>query len=143
MIVFILLTIVIAYYKILGVDISGFILQLSDNALAISVTLFGFFLTILTILNSIETRRMKFVRDLGGFPRLLEYLKNAISSNLILVGASFLVKYIEHRKNVSYLYLRDCNIVDYLFIFIFIYTMLLSFRFTKIFVALLTDPANK
>ena len=135
----IIIALAIAIFQIFGKDISILINQLADNSLSISVTLFGFLLTILTIINSIDTRRMKFVREMGGFPRLIIYLRNAISSNLILIAASFLIKYVEHRKGYPELYIQDRNICDYLFLFFFLYAMLASLRFTKIFISLLTD----
>lgn len=128
----------IGYFKIFGSGIPILVSQLSDNALSISVTLFGFLLTILTIINSIDTRRMQFVRDMGGFPRLIQYLRQAISSNLALIAGSFIIKYVEHRK-YSFLYFLGCNVLDYLYLFVFVFAMLLSLRFTKIFISLLTD----
>lgn len=135
----ILLTIASAYFKIFGEGMPTLINQLADNALSISVTLFGFLLTILTLVNSIDTRRMRFVRDMGGFPRLMTYLRVAIFSNLTLLAASFLVKYIEHRTGFDNLTIKGCNIPDYLFIFLFIFSILTSLRFTHIFISLLTD----
>src|SRR6201996_5066114 len=71
---------------------SGFIVKfdtlipaLTQSALTISATLLGFLLTILTIINSITTRRMDFVKTGGGYPALLSYLSKAIISNLIVV----------------------------------------------------------
>lgn len=72
--------------------------QICDNALSLSVTLHDFFLTILTIINSIESGRMSFVKELGMYPQLLSYLKAAIQANIVLIAVSFLIKYIEHRQ---------------------------------------------
>lgn len=137
-----LLTFGSAYYKIFGIGMPTLINQLADNALSISVTLFGFLLTILTLVNSIDTRRMRFVRDMGGFPRLMTYLRVAIFSNLTLLAASFLVKYIEHRNRPVFLTFNGCNVPDYVFIFLFIFSILTSLRFTHIFISLLTDQKN-
>lgn len=137
----ILLTFGSAYFKIFGEGMPTLVNQLADNALSISVTLFGFLLTILTLVNSIDTRRMRFVRDMGGFPRLMTYLRIAIFSNLTLLAASFLVKYIEHRIGFDNLTIKGCNIPDYLFIFLFIFSILTSLRFTHIFISLLTDKS--
>ena len=137
-----LLTFGSAYSKIFGDDMPTLINQLADNALSISVTLFGFLLTILTLVNSIDTRRMRFVRDMGGFSRLITYLRVAIFSNLALLAASFLVKYIEHRTGFDHLSVKGCNMPDYLFVFLFIFSILTSLRFTHIFISLLTDKKN-
>lgn len=133
------LTFASAYFKIFGNGMPMLVNQLADNALSISVTLFGFLLTILTLVNSIDTRRMRFIRDMGGFKRLMTYLRVAIFSNLTLLAASFLVKYIEHRDGFGHLVVKNCNIPDYLFVFIFIFSVLTSLRFTHIFISLLTD----
>lgn len=119
-------------------DLPGLIDKLSDNALGISSTLVGFFLTILTIINAIETRRMQFVQSAGLFPRLLKYLNQSIRANVILIASSFLIKYVEHRA-FPWLHLRGRNVFDYLYLFIFILTLLISIRFINIFVRLLSD----
>lgn len=129
----------IAYSKVFKDQMPTLVNQLADNALSISVTLFGFLLTILTLINSIDTRRMKFVRDLGAFPRLILFLKTAIYANLLLLASSFLIKYIEHRDGSIFLCINGSNIFDLLFILCFIYAMLVSLRFTHIFISLLTD----
>lgn len=137
----IILTVYSVIVKLFEEGMPILINQLADNALSISVTLFGFLLTILTLINSIDTRRMRFVRDMGSFGRLMKYLKVAIFSNLALLSSSFLIKYIEHRKDVKLLSIKGFNIPDYLFIFLFLYTILVSLRFTQIFISLLTDKA--
>jgi hypothetical protein len=137
-----LLTFAVGFFKLFGDDMSNIINQLADNGLSISVTLFGFLLTILTLVNSIDTRRMRFVREMGKFPQLISYLRNAIVVNLLLLACSFLIKYVEHRTRANWVTLGNCNTVDYLYLFLFLYTILVSFRFTKIFISLLTDGLN-
>ena len=117
--------------------------QLTDNAISISVTLIGFLLTILTILNSIDTRRMRFLKDMGGYPILMQYLKNAIQLSVILIGFSFLVKYVEHRSGALNVSWKNRNLIDYVYIYFFLHTMLACFRFTSLFVSLLTDREQK
>jgi len=119
-------------------DLPGLIDKLSDNALGISTTLVGFFLTILTIVNSIDTRRMRFIKSANLFPRLMRYLNHAIKYNVILIAFSFIVKYVEHR-NFAILVIHGRNIVDYFYLFCFMFALLISIRFINIFVHLLTD----
>ena len=119
-------------------DLPGLIDKLSDNAIGIATTLAGFFLTILTIINAIDTRRMRFVREMGLFPRLLKYLNQSIKANVVLIAISFIAKYIEHRDK-SWLSICGRNIPDYIYLFIFILALLISIRFINIFVRLLTD----
>ena len=122
-------------------DFPALIDKVSDNSIGLSTTLVGFFLTILTLLNSIETRRMQFVRSGGLYPRLIKYLNQAIRFNMFLIALSFIVKYVEHRKEV-WLQLKGYNILDYGFLFDLIFTLLISLRFINIFVRLLADPRN-
>lgn len=124
-------------YRSLIPKLNDLVDEMCNNGLSISVTLTGFFLTILTIINSIDTRRMRFVRQMDGYPRLMSYLRSSINYNIILLATSFLVKYISHRQLLNF---DGVNIIDNLYIFLFIYTILLSFRFTRIFISLLTDP---
>ncbi len=115
--------------------------KLSDNSIGLSTTLVGFFLTILTLINSIDTRRMKVVRSAGAYPRLLRYLNQSIRTNVILIALSFIVKYVEHRS-VAWLQITGYNLLDYGFLFLLIITLLISVRFINIFVQLLADPKN-
>ena len=131
--------ILIYYYNLFGTNFCQFIMDLSGNAMSVSVTLFGFLLTILTLINSIDTRRMKIIRDLGAFPRLLGYLKVSIILNLTVLVFSFLVKYAVHNDLNSIFVYKNNNLLYYLFLFIFIYSILASFRFTKLFIDSLTD----
>ncbi|SEW00509.1 hypothetical protein SAMN05428988_1179 [Chitinophaga sp. YR573] len=110
-----------------------------DNGISLSVTLAGFFLTILTLIKSITTRRMTFVVDGGGLPLLLMYLKHAIQFNITLLLASFIIKYVEHRAS-QMMYIKGINIVDNAYVFLFILTIFISIRFTQLFVSLLADP---
>lgn len=126
-------------YRHRFVAIDKMVNQMCDNGISLSVTLAGFFLTILTLIKSITTRRMSFVVDGGGLPLLLMYLKHAIQYNIILLLSSFIIKYVEHRASPM-LYIKELNIVDSAYVFIFILTIFISIRFTQLFVSLLADP---
>ncbi len=121
------------------INFSILIGKLSDNALSLSVTFLGFLLTILTIINSIDTRRMRFIRTGGLYPRLLSYLRNAIVLNLFLIAFSFGARYLDYRT-IALLTVGNYNIIDCLYLWFFCWTLLSSYRFTKIFVSLLSDP---
>lgn len=136
-----LLTLALIIFKSHIKDVPALIDKISDNALGLSTTLVGFFLTIMTIINSIETRRMEFIRSRGLYPRLMKYLNESIKFNAVLIALSFVVKYVEHRS-VIWLQLCGYNIVDYSYLFLLNLTLLLSLRFTNIFVSLLSDPKN-
>lgn len=122
------------------VDRQQFILQLADNSLTISITLIGFFLTILTLVNSIDSTRMRHIKQRGLFPRLLSYLKVSINVNLLLLVGAFLIKFVSHQE---YLNIKGKNLFDYGFFWLFAFTLLISFRFIKIFVMLMSSPDKK
>lgn len=132
-------TFFIVYFNLFKNKLSEFVIDISNNAMSVSVTLFGFLLTILTLINSIETRRMKVVHDMGAFPRLMRYLKNSIILNLLVLVLSFIVKYLVNNDLNAIFIIKNYNLLAYSFIFIFIYSLLSSFRFTKIFIDTLTD----
>lgn len=106
-----------------------------NSSLTISATLLGFLLTILTIINSINTKRMIFVRQRGKYGALIGYLTNAILSNLIVVSFCFLLFFIK-REEVNATALMW---IDYVFIFLTFYNVLLTIRFAYLFVRLLTQ----
>ncbi|MCK7556540.1 hypothetical protein MKQ70_16555 [Chitinophaga sedimenti] len=135
----IIVTVVAICYKDKFNNTEKMIDQMCDNAISLSVTLAGFFLTILTLIKSITSRRMRFVLAGGGTSLLYGYIKSAIQCNILLLLSSFLVKYIEHRK-VLLFYIKGLNYIDTIYIALFIYTILISVRFTQLFISLLTDP---
>lgn len=134
-----LVTLLLFLYRTLLEDFHSFNLEIANNALSISVTLIGFLLTILTLINTITSRRMQFIKDSGAFPRLLGFLRKAIVLNLWLIAFSFLEKYINPSK-FKIAWIKNEYSIDYCFFFFFLWTMLASYRFTKIFVTLLSDP---
>jgi hypothetical protein len=118
------------------------LIEISKNALSISVTFLGFLLTILTLINSIDTRRMRYVKDKQAFPRVIKYLKNAIQLNILIIGVSFLYMFLDENR-VRQICYKSFNPCDHLYFFIFIWTLASSLRFTKIFVLLLSDPKEE
>ncbi len=110
--------------------------QITTNALSVSGTLIGFFLTILTIINTISTRRMKFIKDAGLFPRLLGYLNTTIIWHLLVISVCLflpLIRQIAYFKPFGY----HGKLVVILLV---ILSWALSIRFVRIFIKLLHDP---
>ena len=60
--------------------------DLVGASLIVSATLLGFFLTITTILSTITTRRMRFVKDSGAYTLLIKYQNFAIWLNVACVS---------------------------------------------------------
>lgn len=110
---------------------------LPSNSLTISSTLLGFFLTILTIISSINTRRIRFLRDSGiGYQSLMKYLHHAIVMNMINIACSILILVL----NINSISTFNILLLIYLYFFILTCAMLTSMRFAIIFIKLLADP---
>ena len=75
-------------------DIQDLMGKLTDATVIVSATFIGFFLTITTILNTINTRRMRFVRDQNEMKNVRIYLHNAIFLNLISLVLSIIIPFI-------------------------------------------------
>lgn len=110
--------------------------KIMDTSLAISGTLLGFLLTILTIINSIETRRMRFIKESGNYKTLLRYLKTALLSNIFCISVCFITPILISLKTFS----DYTNLIYSVTIFIVAFTWLANIRFSGIFIRLLSDP---
>jgi hypothetical protein len=130
-----LLTFLVKEFQHFLVDFAKLIPSIATNSLTISGTLLGFLLTILTIINTINTRRMQFVKDSGHFPRLVSFLNWAIKANILVVITSFLVIFLDRGK----IDLKYMNYYDLSFIFISLFAIFLTVRFAAIFIKLLAD----
>lgn len=120
-------------------DVDEMVKKLLDAALAISGALLGFLLTILTIINTIETRRMQFVRDSGHLPDLNRYLKVALYSNIASISIYFLLPVLSTFDGWK---VYKTSIYAAL-VFIVAFTWIVNIRFSKVFIKLLTDPEPK
>src|SRR5438045_2416766 len=72
-------------------NVDEVIKKLLDSALAICGALLGFLLTILTLINSIDTRGIRFVKETGYYGLLNYYLKTALFSNLVSISIYFVL----------------------------------------------------
>lgn len=130
--------VVFCFYKLHSkiTDINGIMDKLLNTALTVSGTLLGFLLTIVTIITTIDTRRMRFVRQQGqAYTTLQGYLRWAIISNLCTIVVSFMspvASSFEVLKN-------DTLYIYYVDAFIIVYTLAASVRFTYVFINLLHD----
>jgi len=106
-----------------------------DAALTICGVLLGFLLTILTIISSIATRRMRFVKDSGAYPLLNFYLKSALYSNLITISFYFVLPFL---SSIESILLKD--IINALLVFMITFTWISNIRFSSVFIHLMTDP---
>lgn len=130
-----LLTFLVFQYQDYLTNFTTLIPQIAQNSLTISGTLLGFLLTILTIINTINTRRMQFVKDSGHFERLVSFLNVSIKGNILVIVVSFLAIFLNRDKINNNVF----RFVDFGFIFITLFAIFLTVRFAIIFIQLLTD----
>ncbi len=126
------------------VGIYDTIYTLSNSLIGVSSTMIGFFLTILTLIETINTNRMRVVKKTGNYPRLFRYLKSAIKFNLIFIGICILEitceKYITTSNTEKYLALY--RIVHYAFVLTLILSITTSVRFISIILNLMHDKTT-
>ena len=119
-------------------NISGFdeILQTTLlKSLNISGTLIGFFLTIFTIISTIKTRRMQFIKEAGLFPRVNKYLVSVIVWHLVNISLILFFPVIESIGLPDWADLFSKGFL----IFVVAFSWSLSIRFTSIFIKLLKE----
>lgn len=69
--------------------------KLLDAALTVSATMLGFLLTITTIMNAVDTRRMRWVKDQGAYKLLEKYLRWSIWLNIAVISLALALPFIE------------------------------------------------
>ena len=121
------------------IDFSSLIPIIANSSLTIAGTLLGFLLTILSIISTVQTRRMQFVKDAGKYPDLISFLNKSIFSNVCAIIFSFFILFIKRNQVKT----EVLNIIDYLFIFTIFFNLFLTARFAIIFVSLLADKNDK
>lgn len=103
---------------------------IADNLTTIASTLLGFLLTILTIMESIQTRSIKIIRQAGGYPKLISYLHLAIIASFIAIPVVLITKvYLQEGYKNVYVYS--------ILLFTEYYLLLTSFRFIVLFIRII------
>lgn len=116
-------------------NLEEIIKKILDAALTICGVLLGFLLTILTIISSVATRRMQFVKDSGAYPLLNYYLKTALYSNLITISMYFILPFL---SSIESAVVKD--IINSFLVFMISFTWITNIRFSSVFIGLMTDP---
>ncbi len=102
----------------------------SDNLISIASTLLGFLLTILTIIESLQTRSIKIIRQAGGYPSLISYLHLSIISSFLSIPIVLIAK-VYFSENIK----NEC--VYSIMLFTECYLLLTSFRFIILFIKII------
>lgn len=120
------------YYYTIIIDENSIdrISTLLNLMVTISSTLLGFLLTIVTIINTISTRRMKFIKEAGEYPKLMRYLNVCLYSNLLVLCISVANSFI----SIGYNQVKFTG-----YIFCVLWAIISSIRFTYIFVTVMHE----
>ncbi len=83
------------------------------------ISLIGFFITILTMIQSMTTRPMKFIRESGNFPALLSYITMSIKLQFITILYTlvypFLTDYGYYKQHLLIFILTWCFFSSFFF----------------------------
>jgi len=104
---------------------------ISDNLTTIASTLLGFLLTILTIMESIQTNSIKIIRQAGGYPRLISYLHISILANflsipVILIANVYLTEGFKNEFIYGTILFSECYLLCTSFRFIILFLKIIK-----------------
>lgn len=124
----IILTILSFWWKDSLPPIESVIDKVTEHIFDVYSILIGFLLTILTILKSMEGKAMDAIRkNEDRFQQLISYLICAISMAAIMVLYCLLLPFIPRGNPPT------SEVIDYLFVFLFVFSLSTSYRFLDIF----------
>lgn len=116
-------------------EVDKVINKLIDSSMTVAGTLLGFLLTITTIINTIHTRRMNFIRESGNYPILHKYLNMAITLNIVNVSLVIIIPF-AYGVNLCHEVLRYFYSFQ---LWIVLWNWFANIRFTSVFVKLLSE----
>jgi hypothetical protein len=126
---------ILTYFTLSNEQIRNITIIVLGKSFIVSGIFLGFLLTIITIIGSISTRKMQFVKQSGNYPRLLNYLTRAFYGNIGLLLVSFFVLTYQEMK-ISIIIPKSFTM---LLLFLSLYVLLLSIRFSIVFIQLILD----
>jgi hypothetical protein len=116
-------------------NVDSILNDLLSSSLTIFPVLLGFLLTILTIINSIDTRRMRFIKESGSYSLLVIYLRTSLILDIVSITTCFIFPFLQFTE----MKILEQQVYTAL-IFLFSYTWISNIRFSSIFIKLLIDP---
>lgn len=106
------------------------LIELSINLFGI---LLGFFITVLTVINSLDNIYIRKLRSSGTYAHLLNYLKNAIKTNVLMLIYALIYLSVYFDNNIQWMF-------DHLGILIFLFTLFSAYRFIDVFLYITNTP---
>ena len=107
--------------------------ELLNSTMVVFSVLFGFLLTVSTLLYTIDTKIMRDLRKTSGYLSLVHYLKVAIYASLLIAIISLCVPLFKNSMNLRI----QTELIFYgkhLFLFLIFLSLILSIRFIHVFI---------
>jgi hypothetical protein len=112
--------------------------KFGNSALSLSTSMLGFFLTIYTIIHSVNTERMRDIRANGAYSRLMEFLQVSLYSHALVIGV--LLLFCLPSLGTAQWLIRGYTLHLWLgFIAALAWSVAVSLRFIRIFLRLLSE----
>ncbi len=107
--------------------------ELLNSTMVVFSVLFGFLLTVSTLLYTIDTKIMRDLRKTEGYKSLVHYLKVAIYGSLLIAIISLCVPLFNSTMNLN-LESEFIFYGKYLFLYLIFLSLILSIRFINVFI---------
>lgn len=107
--------------------------ELLNSTMVVFSVLFGFLLTVSTLLYTIDTKIMRDLRKTEGYKSLVHYLKVAIYGSLLIAIISLCVPLFKSTMNLN-LESEFIFYGKYLFLYLIFLSLILSIRFIHVFI---------
>lgn len=107
--------------------------ELLNSTMVVFSVLFGFLLTVSTLLYTIDTKIMRELRKTNGYMSLLHYLKASIYASLIIAIISLCFPLFKNAINLT-AYKELIQFGKYLFLSLIFLSLILSIRFIYVFI---------
>jgi len=107
--------------------------DLLNSTMVVFSVLFGFLLTVSTLLYTIDTKIMRDLRKTSGYLSLVHYLKVAIYASLLIAIISLCVPLFKNSMNLR-IQTELIFYGKYLFLFLIFLSLILSIRFIHVFI---------
>lgn len=107
--------------------------ELLNSTMVVFSVLFGFLLTVSTLLYTIDTKIMRDLRKTSGYLSLVHYLKVAIYASLLIAIISLCVPLFKNSMNLR-IQTELIFYGKYAFLFLIFLSLILSIRFIHVFI---------
>lgn len=114
--------------------------ELIGSTLVVFSVILGFLLTITTLLHTIENKKMLIIKQTETYPRLVDFLKQAVYLSLIISFLSLIIPLFKN-MNVNFKFEPKLFVLcfKYIYLFLLFFTSFCTIRFINIFLSIISD----